>query len=62
MFFGIVMCLVVFSCKKDYICECTYKGGKTSHPLDGYSKKDAKDECSQINTYWEDKDGKCAIE
>jgi hypothetical protein len=54
--FSFVLSIVLFSCKKDYVCECTASPSNTTvkATIKGVSKKTAKDICVGTSYVMED--------
>lgn len=58
---SLLVLISVYSCKRNYSCQCTFKADKTSIPLGEISKKEATTTCASINKAWSDSDGSCIL-
>ena len=47
------------SCKKNYVCECTYDGMTYTYDLGKIKKKDAKASCDAAGAQWITFGGSC---
>lgn len=52
LFVAVLAAFTFTSCKKDYVCVCTYKGAEIGRTTINNTKKKAKDACTAVkDTY-----------